>query len=106
MRSIDRRYFQIAPENEYLYWAGVHDCQDMNLHEVREHVGDVAVLLTGALGELWSNAASMRAHLVATVNDQLERLDLSCHSLSEVRLHIGYVHAPAPYIGAPSQGPI
>ena len=100
VRSIDRRYFQKDPENEYLYWAGLHDCQDMNLHQVREHVGDGAVLLTGVLGEFWYNAASTPTDLLATVNDQLERWDLSCHSLSEVRLHIGYVHAPAPYIGA------
>jgi hypothetical protein len=98
--SIDRRFFQKDPENEYLYWAGLHNCQDMNLHQVREHVGDGAVLLSGVLGELWYNATSTPPNRLATVNDQLERWDLGCHSLSEVRLHIGYVHAPAPYIGA------
>ena len=100
VHSIDRRYFQKDLENEYLYWAGVHNCQDMNLHQVVEHVGDGAVLLTGVLGEMWYNAPSTPPERLAAVNDQLERWDLSCHGLSEVRLHIGYVHAPAPYIGA------
>jgi hypothetical protein len=100
VRSIDRRYFQKDPDNEYLYWSGVHNCQDMNLHQLREHVGNGAVLLTGVLGEFWYNTASTPQHLLALVNDELERWDLSCHGLSEVRLHLGYVHAPAPYIGA------
>ena len=98
--SIDRRYFQTDPDSEYLYWAGIYNCQDMNLHQVREHVGGGAVLLTGVLGELWYNAQSTPQDKLSTVNDKLERWDLSCHGLSEVRLHIGYVHAPAPYIGA------
>jgi hypothetical protein len=103
MCPIDRRYFQRDPESEVLYWAGVHNCQDMNLHQVSEHVNDGAVLLTGVLGEMWYNANSTPPALLALVNDQLERWDLSCHSLSEARLHIGYVHAPAPYIGARSR---
>ena len=103
MSLIDRRYFLRDPSAEKLYWAGVHRCQDLNLHEVSKHVGEGSVLLTGALGEIWNNAKSTPLDRLKKVNDQLERWDLSCHSLSEVRLHIGYVHAPAPFIGARSR---
>jgi len=103
-RLIDRRYFLEDPASEYLYWAGLHSNQDLNLHQVREYVDGGAVLLTGSLGEVWENAASTLAEgRLAKVNDQLEKGDLSCNSLSEVRLHIGYVHAPAPYIGGRSR---
>ena len=103
MCLIDRRYFQKDPESEVLYWAGMHDCQDMNLHEVSAHVNDGAVLLTGILGEMWYNANSTPSDRLALVNDQLQGWSLSCHSLSEARLHIGYVQAPVPYIGARSR---
>ena len=73
------------------------------MHHVKEHVGDGAVLLTGVLGEIWYNAKSTPPHRVSTVSDQLERWTLSCHGLSEARLHIGYVHAPIPFIGARSR---
>ncbi len=53
------------PQNEYLYWAGLHSNQDMNLHQVREFVGSGAVLLTGDYGEpVWKNCASMSSALV------------------------------------------
>jgi hypothetical protein len=80
-RLIDRRYFLEDPASEYLYWAGLHSNQDLNLHQVREYVDGGAVLLTGVLGELWNNAASTPQGRLPTVNDQLERWDLSCHSL-------------------------
>lgn len=100
LELIDRRYFMADPENEYLYWAGMHNCQDFNLHQVKEYVGNGAVLLMGVLGEIWYNKNSLGAEWMPAVNDELERGDLSCHGLSEARLHIGFVHAAAPYIGA------
>ena len=103
MASIDRRYFLKDPNFEKLYWAGVHCCEDMNLHEVCKYVEKGAVLLTGQLGEMWYNASSTPSDRLRMVNDQLEKWDLSGASLSEARLHIGYVHAPAPYIGARSR---
>jgi len=103
VEPIDRRYFESEPECEYLYWAGLHNCEDMNLHQVKDFVGNGAVLLTGALGEIWYNEQSIGKVRLQTVNDQLERWDLSCHGLSEARLHIGFIHAAAPYIGGRSR---
>ncbi len=104
VRSIDRRYFLKDPQNEYLYWAGIHNNQDMNLHQVREYVGSGAVLLTGDYGDpVWTNRASTNSRGLTMINDQLQRGDLSACGLSEARLHFGYVHAPLPYIGARSR---
>jgi hypothetical protein len=103
MATIDRRFFEKEPESEFLYWAGIHNCQDMNLHEVTKHTGDGAVLLTGVLGEMWYTKNSIKCidpSRMSYTNDQVQRWDLSCHGLSEARLHAGYIHAAAPYIGA------
>jgi hypothetical protein len=100
---IDRRYFLTDPSSEHLYWAGTHNCQDLNLHQIREYVGDGAILLTGhAGGRYWRNAGAVNKDQLSSVNDQLERGDLSGLSLSEARLHTGYVHVAAPFIGARS----
>lgn len=103
VRRIDRRYFQNDQDSESLYWASVHDNQDLNLHQVKEHVGQGAILLGGALGELWYNAASTPEPRLRHINDELEKWDLSSHGLSEARLHFGYIQVPAPYIGARSR---
>jgi hypothetical protein len=101
---MDRRYFEKHPEAEYLYWACLHNNQDLNLHQVREHVGDGAVLFTGTAGDaLWRNAASTTPDQFRLLNDQLMRADLAGNGLSEVRLHSGYIHVPVPYIGARSR---
>ena len=73
------------------------------MHEVCKHVENGALLLTGHLGEMWYNANSTPPDRLVQVNNQLEKWDLSGCGLSEARLHIGYVHAPAPYIGARSR---
>jgi len=101
MHSIDRRYFLRDPSAEEIYWAGLNCCEDMNLHEVSRYVENGALLFTGSSGDVvWSNAASLSPDYATNIKGQLERSDLSCHGLSEARLHLGYVHAPAPYIGA------
>lgn len=103
---IDRRHFESDPESEYLYWAGIHNCQDMNLHQVAQFTGDGAVLLTGVLGEIWYTAKSIGAARLSCVNNQVERWDLSCHGLSEARLHTGFIHAAIPYIGSRNRADI
>lgn len=103
---IDRRFFEGDPDSEYLYWAGIHNCQDMNLHQVSQFTGDAAVLLTGVLGEIWYTEKSVGPARLSCINDQVERWDLSCHGLSEARLHTGFIHAAIPYIGSRNRADI
>lgn len=97
---IDRRYFERNPQSEFLSWSTVHCNPDMNLNQIEQFVGDGAILLTGVLGEIWYNAASTDDLRTAKINSELERWDLSGHGVSETRLHVGYIHVAAPYIGA------
>ena len=102
MKTIDRRFFEKEPESEFLYWAGTHNCLDMNLHEVTRHTGDGAVLLTGIRGEIWyteNSINSIDAARMSCIDDQVQSWDLGGHGFSEARLHAGYIHAAAPYIG-------
>jgi hypothetical protein len=102
MATIDRRFFEKEPESEFLYWAGTHNCLDMNLHEVTKHTGNGAVLLTGVRGEIWyteNSINSIDASRRSYINDQIQSWDLVGHGFSEARLHAGYIHAAAPYIG-------
>jgi hypothetical protein len=106
VETIDRRFFEGDPDSEYLYWAGIHNCQDMNLHQVAQYTGEAAVLLTGVLGEIWYTAHAVGPARLSCINDQIERWDLSCHGMSEARLHTGFIHAAIPYIGSRNRADI
>lgn len=99
---IDRLSFEQGFADEEFYYCGSYDIQDVNLDEVNEHVAEVAVLITGILGEIWYGAEHFGpgAYYDGFVNDELMRFDLSGHGLGEVRLHKGLIHFPLPYIGA------
>ena len=102
MATMDRRFFEKETEMEFLYWAGTHNCLDMNLHEVTKHTGDGAVLLTGIRGEIWYTENSINstdASSMSYINDQVQCWSLNGHGLSEARLHGGYINAAGPYIG-------
>lgn len=100
VKEIDRRFFETEPESEYLYWGGVHDCQTMNFHGVKPQLQPPAVLFTGMLGEVWFTTAATPWMRRVKTNPDLETYDLSNVGLTEARLHLGYVHAPLPFIGA------
>lgn len=97
---IDRKYYERTgfPE-EYLYYAAQAGNQDANFLEINSHVDDVAVLLTGVLGELWYDEAGY-AHRPGLITPELKRFDVSGHGLSEARLHVGFIQVAVPYIGA------
>jgi hypothetical protein len=97
--SIDRRSFERAFDDEYLYYATLDQNADVNLREITHRVSGAAVLLTGTLGEIWYPRSSFEA-FDPLRDDALQRGDLGGHGLTEVRLTSGFVHLPIPYIGA------
>ena len=96
---IDRRSFEREFGDEYLYYAALERNQDVNLRDITRNLSGVSLLLTGALGELWYPRSSYDPFDPAR-DDALQRGDLGCHGLTEVRLEAGVVHLPVPYIGA------
>ncbi len=95
---INRRAFAEEFDQEYFYYCALHHNQDANLQEISNHVSKVSLLLTGTLGEIWYTKACLgkRAYL----DSELRRWDLGGHGLSELRLAVGFIQLPLPYIGA------
>ena len=100
--QIDRRAVETDPKLEYLFYASIHDNGDFNLQQIGAYVETPTVLLTGCLGEMWyvTSYYDVRPGLI---NDELKRVDLGNHGLTEVRLAAGYVQLALPYIGARSR---
>jgi hypothetical protein len=96
---IDRRSFAKEFDQEYLYYAGLHANQDANLKEINSYISTPTLLLTGTLGELWYTVRCMQNNSQPT-DSELRRWDLGGHGLAEIRLVVGFVHLPLPYIGA------
>jgi hypothetical protein len=62
------------------------------------------MLLTGILGDVtWSSEKSVGGSRLRSINDQLGGKDPIGNGLSEARLHIGFIHAAATYIGGRSR---
>jgi hypothetical protein len=95
---INRRSFAAEFEDEYLYYCGLHHNQDSNLNEVGKHISRVGVLLTGTLGEIWYTKSCLGSR--AYLDSSLRRWDLGGHGMAELRLVVGFIHLPFPYIGA------
>jgi hypothetical protein len=96
--SIDRRSFAKEFSDEYLYYAGWHANQDANLKGINCHVSTASVLLTGTLGENWyTRRCSLERGFS---NDNEMAADFGCRGLAEIRLVIGFIQLPLPYIGA------
>jgi len=96
---IDRRSFAKNFDQEYLYYAALHYNQDANLKDINDHISTVSVLLTGTLGEMWYTSRCAQDH-PCPIDSALRRWDLGCHGLAEIRLVIGFIHLPLPFIGA------
>jgi hypothetical protein len=99
--AIDRRRFQDGLAEEYLYFAGIANCEDLNFSGITPHIDSPSVLITGTLGELyypgWYYAQRFPG---STAGADLRRGDLGGHGLTEVRLQTGFVHLPLIFMGA------
>ena len=99
--AIDRRRFQDGLEEEYLYFAGIANCEDLNFSGITPHINRPSVLITGTLGELyypgWYYAQRFPG---STAGADLRRGDLGGHGMTEVRLQTGFVHLPLIFMGA------
>ncbi|MGI9305045.1 MAG: hypothetical protein ACR2RB_20420 [Gammaproteobacteria bacterium] len=93
--TIDRRAFTKISFCEEIYYAAYPKLQDVNLHEIQEHITDVAILLTGQMGEVWRKKIDPRF-----LNDNLRRMDAAGQGLAELRLESGFVEVALPFIGA------
>ena len=100
---IDRLGFRQNLLNEHLYWAGLDNNQDLNLHGIQSFISSPTLLLTGNLGEIWYTSEAIGQARLPTVNDELIRWDQAGHGLSEVRLAAGMVQVAVPFIGARSR---
>jgi hypothetical protein len=96
--QLNRRAFTKEFDQEYLYYCGLHHNQDANLEEISKHVSKVGLLLTGTLGEMWYTKACLGKR--AFLDSELRRWDLGGHGMAELRLVVGFIHLPFPYIGA------
>ena len=96
---INRRAFTESFDEEYLYYCARHHNQDVNLKEIRRHITGVGVLLTGVHGEiLCANDPFVAPPLM--VDSTIKRLDVAGHGLAELRLVVGFIQLPVPFIGA------
>ncbi len=95
---LNRRAFTEEFDQEYLYYCGLHHNQDANLKDIGKHISKVGVLLTGTHGEIWYTKACLgqRAYL----DSELRKWDLGGHGMAELRLVVGFIHLPVPFIGA------
>lgn len=100
--AIERRALEEDSSREYLYYATMHQTGDFNFDQFRVHLDRPTVLITGCLGEIWSDQA-WHLDRPGLVDSELRRVDLGNHALTEVRLDAGYVQLPFPYIGARSR---
>lgn len=99
--SIDRRSFEKKPlSHEPYYWAGLDNNQDLNLHEITEHIRAPTLLLTGQYGEFWYPRASAGEQRLHCLDDGLKKWDQAGHGLAEVRLKTGLIQAAIPVIGS------
>ncbi len=97
--AIDRaRYKRHFPE-EALYYACQAGVQDANLVEIHQYVRRPTVLLTGTFGEIWYGANLYRT-LPGFINAELRRFSAGGHGMSEIRLDVGFVQLPVPFLGA------
>jgi hypothetical protein len=96
---VDRRAFTESFDEEYLYYCARHHNQDVNLKEINRHITNPGVLLTGVHGEiLCANDPFVEPPLM--MDSTIKRDDVAGHGLAELRLVVGFIHLPVPFIGA------
>ena len=95
---LNRRAFVEEFDKEYLYYCGLHHNQDANLDEMSKHISRGSVLLTGVHGTIWYTKVCLGNR--AFLDSELRKWDLGGHGIAELRLVVGFIHLPLPYIGA------
>jgi hypothetical protein len=100
--AIDRRRFQDDLNDEYLYFAGIANCEDLNFSGITPHIKEASILLTGTLGEFYYPRSNyVKRYGGIPLGTELRRFDLGGgHGLTEVRLETGFIQLPLIYIGA------
>ena len=100
--AIERRSFKEELPDEYLYFAGLTNCEDLNFVGITRHITQPSLLLTGTLGELFYERSRYGDFFPGrSIGTELRRGDLGGgHGLTEVRLQNGFVQVPLLYIGA------
>ena len=101
--TIDRRAFEKDLDNEYLYFASLHQFDDANMAGLYSHIDGVCVLFTGTLGIIWRHPDYHLRKFGSRYLEVMKGLflvDLVGHGLTEIRLQSGFIHVPLPYIGA------
>ena len=95
---LNRRAYAEEFDQEYLYYCALHHNQDANLKDIRKFMGKVSLLLTGINGDVvWSREnVALRTFL----DSSLRRGDLGGHGMGELRLVVGFVQLPLPFMGA------
>lgn len=99
VEPIERRAFEHGFTEEYIFHSAIHSNEDANFLSITRQVSSPCLLLTGTLGELWYPKRTHKEHS-SPIDDALERWDLGCHGLSEIRLNAGFIQIPVPFIGA------
>jgi len=95
---LNRRAFVEEFDHEYLYYCARHHNQDANLKEMSKHVSKPGILLTGVHGEiLCSNDRFVAPPLL---DSTIRRLDVAGLGMAEIRLVVGFIHVPLPFIAA------
>jgi hypothetical protein len=100
---LNRHAFAKEFDEEYLYYCAVNRSHDADLKDIGKHISKAGILLTGTLGEIWYTKDSLVKSLgkkALFLDSELRRVDLSGHGMSELRLAVGFIHLPLPYIGA------
>jgi hypothetical protein len=95
---INRRAFTRDFDEEHLYYCALHHNQDVNLKEISEYLSKVSILLTGILGEIWYTKRALGERQF--LDSHLRKYDLGGHGMGEIRLVVGFIQLPLPYIGA------
>ncbi|WP_342115998.1 hypothetical protein [Pseudoduganella sp. OTU4001] len=101
-QAISRREFDSLGDEEYLYFAGICNSEDLSFAGVLRHVSQPSLLLTGTLGELYYPSTDhAQRYPGVPIGGELRRGDLGGgHGLTEVRLQRGVVQLPLIYCGA------
>ncbi len=100
---LNRHAFTKEFDQEDLYYCAVNRSHDADLKDISKHISKASILLTGTLGEMWYPKESFVKSLgeqALSLDSELRRVDLSGHGMSELRLVVGFIQLPLPFIGA------
>jgi hypothetical protein len=98
---INRRAFAEDFDDEYLYYCALHRNEDANLKEMNRHVSKVSLLLNGTLGDIWYTKDCLgKFGRQVDLGSEMKAWSLAGRGMSELRLVVGFIQLPLPFIGA------